>query len=88
MNNPDIPLKFRPLVTILEIIVNGPAENSSPIQVSNINVTGVSGNVALAGNFECLISNQNGTCTPLEDGTVTNRISISCYDNDKKSLLH
>lgn len=87
VNNPDIPLKFRPLVTILEIIVNGPAENSSPIQVSNINVTGVSGNVALAGNFECLISDQSGTCTPLEDGTVTNRISISCYDNDKKEFI-
>ena len=87
VNNPNIPLKFRPLVTILEIIVNGPAENSSPIQVSNINVTGVSGNVALAGNFECLISDQSGTCTPLEDGTVTNRISISCYDNDKKEFI-
>lgn len=87
VNNPDIPLKFRPLVTILEIIVNGPAENSSPIQVSNINVTGVSGNVALAGNFECLISDQSGTCTPLEDGTVTNRISISCFDNDKDQFI-
>lgn len=87
VNNPNIPLKFRPLVTILEIIVNGPAENSSPIQVSNINVTGVSGNVALAGNFECLISDQSGTCTPLEDGTVTNRISISCYDNDEKEFI-
>ena len=87
VNNPDIPLKFRPLVTILEIIVNGPAENSSPIQVSNINVTGVSGNVALAGNFECLISDQSGTCTPLEDGTVTNRISISCFDNDKNKFI-
>ena len=87
VNNPDIPLKFKPLVTILEIIVNGPAENSSPIQVSNINVTGVSGNVALAGNFECLISDQSGKCTPLEDGTVTNRISISCFDNDKNQFI-
>lgn len=87
VNNPDIPLKFKPLVTILEIIVNGPAENSSPIQVSNINVTGVSGNVALAGNFECLISDQSGTCTPLEDGTVTNRISISCFNNDKNQFI-
>lgn len=87
VNNPDIPLKFKPLVTILEIIVNGPAENSSPIQVSNINVTGVSGNVALAGNFECLISDQSGKCTPLEDGTVTNRISISCFDNDKDQFI-
>lgn len=87
VNNPNIPLKFRPLVTILEIVVNGPAENSSPIQVSNINVTGVSGNVALAGNFECLISDQSGMCTPLEDGTVTNRISISCFNNDKNQFI-
>lgn len=87
VDNPDIPLKFHPLVTILEIIVNGPAAGSSPIQVSNINVTGVSGNVALAGNFECLISDQSGKCTPLEDGTVTNRISISCFDNDKNQFI-
>lgn len=87
VNNPNISLEFRPLVTILEIIVNGPAEGGSPIQVSNINVTGVSGNVALAGNFECLISDQSGKCTPLEDGTVTNRISISCYNNDKDEFI-
>lgn len=87
VDNPDIPLKFHPLVTILEIIVNGPAAGSSPIQVSNINVTGVSGNVALAGNFECLISDQSGKCTPLDNGTVTNRISISCFDNDQKEFI-
>lgn len=87
VDNPDIPLKFRPLVTILEIVVNGPAENSSPIQVSNINVTGVSGNVALAGDFECLISDQSGNCTPLNNGTVTNRISISCFDNKKNQFI-
>lgn len=86
VNNPDIPLKFHPLVTILEIIVNGPAENSSPIQVSNINVTGVDG-VALAGQFSCLISDQSGTCTPLNNSTVTNRISISCYDNNEKEFI-
>lgn len=87
VNNPNIPLKFRPLVTILEIIVNGPAEGGSPIQVSNINVTGVSGNVALAGDFECLISDQSGDCTPLDNGTVTNRISISCFDNDNNKFI-
>ena len=86
VNNPDIPLKFHPLVTILEIIVYGPAENSSPIQVSNINVTGVDG-VALAGQFSCLISDQSGTCTPLDNGTVTNRISISCFDNEKNQFI-
>lgn len=87
VNNPDIPLKFHPLVTILEIVVNGPAENSVPIQVSNINVTGVSGNVALAGQFSCLISDQSGNCTPLNNGTVTNRISISCFDDEKNQFI-
>lgn len=87
VNNPNIPLKFRPLVTILEIIVNGPAEGGSSIQVSNINVTGVSGNVALAGDFECLISDQSGDCTPLDNSTVTNRISISCFDNDNNKFI-
>lgn len=87
VNNPNIPLIFEPLVTILEIIVNGPSEGSSPIQVSNINITGVNGNVALAGNFECLISDRSGTCKPLEDGTVTNRISIPCYNADKDGFI-
>ena len=87
VNNPNIPLKFTPLVTILEITVNGPSAGSSPIQVSNINITGVDGNVALAGNFECLISDRSGKCTPLEDGTVTNRISIPCYNADKDEFI-
>lgn len=87
VNNPEIPLLFEPLVTILEIVVNGPAEGGSPIQVSNINITGVSGNVALSGDFECLISDHSGTCTPLDNGTVTNRISISCFDNDKNEFI-
>lgn len=78
--NADIPLKFKPLVTILEIEVNGPKTGSS-VKVTNINVTSTDG-TALAGNFECLISDRSGTCTPVDDATVTNRVSVSCYDGD------
>ena len=83
--NADIPLKFKPLVTILEIEVNGPKSGSS-VKVTNINVTSSDG-TALAGNFECLISDRSGTCTPVNDATVTNRVSVSCYDDVKDEFI-
>lgn len=84
----DVSLKFEPLVTVLEITVNGPDPNMPAVEVSNITIQGVSGNVALAGDFECLISDRNGTCTPLDNGTVTNRISISCYKDGQPITLN
>lgn len=78
--NADIPLKFSPLVTILEVEVNGPKTGTS-VKVTNVNVTSSDG-TALAGNFECLISDRSGTCKPVDDGTVTNRVSVSCYNGD------
>ena len=83
--NADIPLKFSPLVTILEVEVNGP-KSGNPVKVTNINVTSSDG-TPLAGNFECLISDRSGTCTPVNDATVTNRVSVSCYDNDKDDFI-
>lgn len=84
----DVSLKFKPLVTVLEITVNGPDPNMSAVEVSNITIQGVSGNVALAGDFECLISDRSGTCTPLDNGTVTNRISIPCYRDGQPITLN
>lgn len=84
----DVSLEFEPLVTVLEITVNGPAPNMPAVEVSNITIQGVSGNVALAGDFECLISDRRGTCTPLDNGTVTNRISISCYRDGQPITLN
>ena len=84
----DVSLKFEPLVTVLEITVNGPDPNMSAVEVSNITIQGVSGNVALAGDFECLISDRSGTCTPLDNGTVTNRISIPCYRDGQPITLN
>lgn len=81
-------LEFAPLVTILEIIVNGPSEGSSAMTVTNINVDAVEGtNIALAGDFECTISDQKGTCKPSDNGKVTNTISIPCFDNEKKQFI-
>lgn len=84
----DVSLEFEPLVTVLEITVNGPDPNMPAVEVSNITIQGGSGNVALAGDFECLISDRMGTCTPLENGTVTNRISISCYRDGQPITLN
>lgn len=84
----DVSLEFEPLVTVLEITVNGPDPNMPAVEVSNITIQGVSGNVALAGDFECLISDRSGTCTPLDNGTVTNRISISCYRDGQPITLN
>ena len=83
--NPNVPLVFKPLVTILEVQVNGPS-SGNPVKVTNINVTASDGS-ALAGNFDCYISDQSGDCTPLEDGTVTNRVSVSCYDNSNDQFI-
>lgn len=84
----DVSLEFEPLVTVLEITVNGPDPNMPAVEVSNITIQGGSGNVALAGDFECLISDRRGTCTPLDNGTVTNRISISCYRDGQPITLN
>lgn len=84
----DVSLEFEPLVTVLEITVNGPDPNMPAVEVSNITIQGVSGNVALAGDFECLISDRRGTCTPLDNGTVTNRISIPCYRDGQPITLN
>lgn len=89
----DVPLVFHPLVTVLEITVNGPSKDQM-VEVSNITIQGVSGNIALAGDFECYIAgtdangNNKGTCTPLDNGTVTNRIAISCSRNNQPIQLH
>lgn len=81
----DIPLLFHPLVTILEIELNGPQNSSSPVTVTNINIDGVAGNPVLTGAFTCSLDEANGKigeCTPVESSEVRNRISIPCYDDN------
>lgn len=84
-----IPLIFHPLLTILEIEVNGPAASSASesVTISNINIecTGEAGDIALAGKFTCSLDEQHGTigqCDPVNDGTISNVISIPCFDDN------
>lgn len=84
----DIPLIFKPLVTILEIEVNGPRNSSNPVAITNINIDGVAGNPILTGEFTCPLDEKNGTigeCKPVESAEVRNRISIPCYDDNGTS---
>lgn len=89
LQNKDVPLEFHPLVTVLEITVNGPSDQSGleDITITNINVNAVSGNnTVICGQFKCNLNSQSGghgQCEPIDDGqTVRNRISISCWDPD------
>lgn len=80
-----ISLIFKPLVTILEIELNGPQNSNSPVTVTNINIDGVAGNPVLTGKFTCSLDEKNGTigeCTPVKSSEVRNRISIPCYDDN------
>lgn len=78
-NNP-ISLSFEPLVTVLEITVNGPS--STPVtgdyQVSQISIRS---NENITGDFKLTVaddpaSEEDGACTAIDDGTVSNLLTI------------
>lgn len=83
-----IDLKFKNLVTVLDITVQGPKEGSTPIVVTNINVDAIEGEQPiLTGDFTCNIRNAttgediSATCTPVGSfNEERGRISIPCYD--------
>lgn len=84
-----INLEFKNLVTVLDITVQGPDTDGSPVTVSNINVTAVGGeNIILTGDFTCNIRGAgdntqevSAECTAAGDlNEVRNRVSIPCYD--------
>lgn len=87
-NGQFIDLKFKNLVTVLDITVQGPKEGSTPIVVTNINVDAIEGEQPiLTGDFTCNIRNAttgediSATCTPVGSfNEERGRISIPCYD--------
>lgn len=94
-NNP-VSLKFKNLVTVLDITVQGPA--SGEMTVTNINVDAVDGaDLILTGDFTCNIraaeSNSEevtATCEAVENtgsSTVRNRISVPCYDKINNEFI-
>lgn len=89
-------LKFKNLVTVLDITVQGPETGN--MTVTNINVDAVGGaNTILTGDFTCNIraadnisDEVTATCEPVENtgsSTVRNRISIPCYDKTKNEFI-
>lgn len=84
-------LDFKNLVTVLDITIPGP---DTPVKLSQITVGAAAGsNPSLVGNFRIKINesatdpNHNAECYPLNDGTVTNRVAISCYDPETGEML-
>lgn len=85
-----ITLDFKPLVTVLEITVNGPAGTVSrnSYQVSQVSIRS---NENIAGEFLLTIDenfgDEDGKCTQVDNGTVSNLITIPTYQDGKPVTL-
>lgn len=84
----DVALTFHPWVTILDIVINGPAKPGEKVKMSSIQVRSLNNDI-LNGKFVCDMSGvQAGTAeAPTYQGVVNtastrNQISIQLYDND------
>ena len=84
----DVALTFHPWVTILDIVINGPAKPGEKVKMSSIQVRSLNNDI-LNGKFVCDMSGvQAGTAeAPTYQGVVNtastrNQISIQLYNND------
>ena len=92
-NNP-IELKFKPLVTVLEITVNGPTATPTvgDYQISQVSIR-CDNNIT--GNFKLIVSepgkpidpSKDGICEIIDDGTVSNLLTIPTYIDGKPITL-
>lgn len=84
-----ITLNFKPIVTTLEVIVRGPKEGKEPIQVSQVVIRSEDN---ICGKFDLQIVNKDegdpeatpagdGKVTIVNDGTLSNTITIPVYYN-------
>lgn len=87
-----VDLQFHNLVTVLDITVRGPEEGN--VTVTNINVSAISGNPILTGDFTCNIraaeegKPASATCEAAGDlNQVRNMISIPCYDRTEGKYI-
>lgn len=85
-----ITLNFQPLVTVLEITVNGPTSTPTQgdYQVSNIEIRS---DRDLIGDFKLTVDPDmgadDGLCEPIDNGTVDNVVSIPTYYNGEPVTL-
>lgn len=83
-----VQLDFKPLITTLEITVNGPsAEGESAAGSYQVNQITVRSSENISGEFNLTITDElnaagDGACTPVSGGTVNNIVSVSTYWDD------
>lgn len=78
-----IPLSFKPIVTVLEITINGPTSTptTGDYKISQVSVRS---DANITGDFILTISKDpkdpdDGLCTPVKNGTVSNLLTIPTY---------
>lgn len=82
-----ISLEFKPILTTLEVVVNGPQEGAAPVQVSMVTIyTEPEKQQSIAGDFRLYLGEygaaDDGETVPQETGTISNQVSIPTLGND------
>lgn len=86
-----ITLAFKPLVTVLEITVNGPKAGTVAGDSYQVSQVSIRSNEDIAGDFLLTIDenfgSSDGKCTPVNNGTVSNLVTIPTYMDGKPVTL-
>lgn len=86
-----ITLAFKPLVTVLEITVNGPKAGTVAGDSYQVSQVSIRSNEDIAGEFLLTIDedfgSDDGKCTPVNNGTVSNLVTIPTYMDGKPVTL-
>lgn len=89
--NKPITLDFKPLVTVLEITVNGPKAGTVSGNSYQVSQVSIRSNENIAGEFLLTIDenfgDEDGKCTQVDKGTVSNLITIPTYQDGKPVTL-
>lgn len=86
-----ITLDFKPLVTVIEVTVNGPKAGTVDGDSYQVSQVSIRSNENIAGEFLLTIDEnfgaEDGKCTQVDKGTVSNLITIPTYQDGKPVTL-
>lgn len=86
-----ITLDFKPLVTVIEVTVNGPKAGTADGDSYQVSQVSIRSNENIAGEFLLTIDEnfgaEDGKCTQVDNGTVSNLITIPTYQDGKPVTL-
>lgn len=86
-----ITLDFKPLVTVIEVTVNGPKAGTVDGDSYQVSQVSIRSNENIAGEFLLTIDEnfgaEDGKCTQVDNGTVSNLITIPTYQDGKPVTL-